>query len=271
MKSFVLGPALLVSALLVTGCGSLTLGDKFQVQVDPATQTARLTVEMSDGLQINMLNGEFPIANGQGKLIFVPATREENARIGVEVNLVALAGGQFTNIGAVSTLPNGAPLPVAITPPLLSIPVIKNNNFDVDALLSITPEVQIGAAVGISQINSRYVPGGISVCQNFRNEQGLAFAAICLYGPNGNESGGIFVGANLGDILNLDQQQPMAMTAARSAFAMSAETESFSRLSLNPVDMTSSNWAHSIHDPSKVLNRTWQKAERNVRRILRAQ
>ncbi len=275
MKSFVLGPAVLASALIFTGCGSLTLGDKVQVQVDPVTQNARLTVEMSDGLQVNLLNGEYPLPDGKGKLIFVPATKTSNARIGVEVSLASLAGGNM-GIGSITTLPNGAPMPVAMTPPLLSVPVIKNGNYDVDALFSVTPEVQIGAAIGIKQLSNKYIPGGVSLCQNFRNEEGLAFAAVCLYGPSDAKSGGIFVGANFGDLLNLDEgtdpvdgtePDPVpAPMAARSLFSV----KSMPQLNLNSMSVISSDWGHTIHDPSKSLSKNWQKAEKNVRAILKA-
>jgi len=276
MKSFVLGPALLVSGLVFTGCGSLSLGDQVQIQVDPQTQNARLTVEMSDGLQVNLLNGEYPLPEGKGKLIFVPATKTANARIGVEVNLAALAGGNL-GIGAITTLPNGAPLPVAMTPPLLSVPVIKNGNFDVDALFSVTPEVQIGAAVGIKQLSNKYIPGGVSICQNFRNEEGLAFAAVCLYGPSENKTGGIFVGANFGDLLNIDQpadpvdgETPVSPAPLMARSMFSVASKSMPKLSLDPVDMISSDWGHSMHDPSKSLTKNWQKTEKNVRTVLRA-
>lgn len=275
MKSFVLGPAVLASALIFTGCGSLTLGDKVQVQVDPVTQNARLTVEMSDGLQVNLLNGEYPLPEGKGKLIFVPATKTSNARIGVEVSLASLAGGNM-GLGSITTLPNGAPMPVAMTPPLLSVPVIKNGNYDVDALFSVTPEVQIGAAIGIKQLSNKYIPGGVSLCQNFRNEEGMAFAAVCLYGPSDAKSGGIFVGANFGDLLNLDEgtdpvdgtePDPVpAPMAARSLFSVKAMPQ----LNLNSMSMVSSDWGHTIHDPSKSLSKNWQKAEKNVRAILKA-
>jgi hypothetical protein len=275
MKSFVLGPAVLASALIFTGCGSLTLGDKVQVQVDPVTQNARLTVEMSDGLQVNLLNGEYPLPDGKGKLIFVPATKTANARIGVEVSLASLAGGNM-GIGSITTLPNGAPMPVAMTPPLLSVPVIKNGNYDVDALFSVTPEVQIGAAIGIKQLSNKYIPGGVSLCQNFRNEEGLAFAAVCLYGPSDTKTGGIFVGANFGDLLNLDEgtdpvdgtePDPVpAPMAARSMFSVKVMPQ----LNLNSMSVVSSDWGHTIHDPSKSLSKNWQKAEKNVRAVLKA-
>jgi hypothetical protein len=276
MKSFVLGPAVLASALIFTGCGSLTLGDKVQVQVDTETQNARLTIEMSDGLQVNLLNGEYPLPDGKGKLIFVPATKTENARIGVEVSLAALAGGNL-GLGAITTLPNGAPMPVAMTPPLLSVPVIKNGNYDVDALFSVTPEVQIGAAIGIKQLSNKYIPGGVSLCQNFRNEEGMAFAAVCLYGPSDTKTGGIFVGANFGDLLNLDEgtdpvdgdsnPDPVpAPMASRMMFTAKA----IPQLNLSPMSLVSSDWGHTIHDPSKSLSKNWQKAEKNVRAVLKA-
>lgn len=267
MKSIVLVPGLLAAALLTTGCGDLSIGDKVQVNLDVERQTAQLTVEMSDGLQINMLNGSYPIADGKGQLIFVPATKTQNARIGVEVNLTALAAGQLAGIGTVSTLPNGSPLPVAMTAPLLSIPAVHNNNFAVDALLAVTPELQIGATVGIAQMNTKYIPGGISVCQNFRNDQNVAFAAICLYGPGENKSGGVFVGANFGDVFNfsapeIEDSNSMMLFAATAPQARMAS-------SFSPISMSSTKYSMHKFDPKKDLDGSrGQKTLRNVQKIL---
>ncbi len=246
----------------------MALGDKVQLNLDVEQQTAQLSIEMSDGLQINMLNGSYPIGNGMGQLVFTPATQTENARIGVEVSLQALVAGQLGNIGTVATLPNGSPLPVAIQAPLLSIPVYKANGFDVDALLSITPELQIATTVGIPQMNSQYVPAGLAVCQNFRNEQNLAFAAICLYGPGSGKNGGIFVGANLGDVFDFATPAPQPNMAMAMSFA-SAPEASFLR-AMQSVSISSSDWSEELHNPRKVSNRNLLTAKRNVAKILAA-
>ena len=270
MKSIFLLPALLTAALVTSGCGSLSLGDKVQLNLDPETQMAQLSIEMSDGLQINMLDGSYPIADGRGRLIFTPASRTENARIGVEVDLAALAAGQLANIGTTSTLPNGSPLPVAINAPLLMIPVIKNNNFDVNALLSISPELQIGAAVGIAQMSSSYIPNGIAVCQNFRNAENVAFAAICLYGPSTGKSGGVFVGANLGDVFDMNEAAPMVASSNSRALMVASAPQRLVLNSFNPVSISSTTWSEQMYDPSKKLvGSNGQKVLRNAQRILK--
>lgn len=258
-------PALALAAVLTTGCGDLSIGDRVQLNVDLQTQMAELSVEMSDGLQINMANGSFPIANGAGELVFVPATQTANARIAVRANLAVLAAGQLGNIGAISTLPNGAPLPVALTPPLLKVPVLQNANFKANALFSIQPDVQIGASIGIAQMNSRYVPEGIAICQNFRNEQNFAFAAVCLYGPAQNEWGGIFVGANLGDLFHQNQQP--APSSSQMLLARAAPMSSLATSS----SWSSDDYSFATHDPKNSLSGSrGVKTLRNVQKIFRA-
>jgi len=264
MKSVILLPILALTAFMASGCGDLSIGDQVQLNVDLQTQTAELSVEMSDGLQINMLNGAFPLPDGAGELVFVPATQQANARIAVRANLAVLAGDYLGNINAISSLPNGSPLPVAVTPPLLSVPVLQNQNFKVAANFSITPEVQIGATIGIAQLNSRYVPEGIAICQNFRNEQNLAFAAVCLYGPGQNEYGGIFVGANLGDLFHQEQSPALASAMLMSSAPMSRLSSSASWAS------SSDDYSFQTHDPKRDLTGSrGLKALRNVQKILR--
>lgn len=264
-------PALLTAAVVTSGCGNLSLGDKVQLNLDAERQVAQLSVEMSDGLQINLLNGAFPIAGGKGQLIFTPATRTTNARIGVEVNLAALAAGQMADVGSISTLPNGSPLPVAINAPLLTVPVIQNRNFDVNAVFSITPELQIGAAVGITQMSNQYIPDGIAVCQNFRNEQNFAFAAVCLYGPSTGKSGGVFVAANLGDVFNSFELEPEMLASTSSRALMVAAPQASVMKAFNPISMSSKNWSSEMYDPrNKLSGSSGQKALRNAQRILKA-
>ncbi len=255
-----------LSSMSLVACGDTPIADKVHLVLDPEQQIARLEVEMGDGLEVS-INGEFPIADGYGRLIFVPATREQNAQIWVEVDLEAVISNQFGEYGLISTLPNGANLPVAILPPLIAIPVSQSSSFDLTAGLSIAPEFQLAGIIGIKQFSSNYVPMGIAVCQNFRNAENIAFAAVCLYGPGNNTSGGIFIGANFGDILNLDsepQQQQNRLMMSQSA-VFSAPTQL-----ADAVNVRSAKWESSVHDPRNDLRGSkGAKTYRNVMKVLR--
>jgi hypothetical protein len=262
----------LMPALFLTGCGDLKIGDKVQLRLDPATQTANLEVEMSDGLQVS-LNGDFPIADGKGRLYFVDATKTTNAKIGVEVNLAVLAGSTVIHdIGTISTLPNGAALPVAMTPPLMTIPVVHNANYNLDAAFTLTPDVQIAALIGIKQFSAKYVPAGVAVCQNFRNADNLAFAAVCLYGASADgKSGGIFVGADMGPVLDLNgiipsnpQRNSVSLMASSAPFTLDSRSLNFQARST-----TSTKFDSSIVDPRRDLQgNKGIKAWNNVQKVL---
>jgi hypothetical protein len=266
MKSILLAPALLATALLSTGCGDMKLSDRVLMLLDPENQKAAFTIEMSDGLQVNIPNGAYPIGNGVGQLIFVPATKEANARIGIEVNLAAVAGDALADVGVVESLPNGNAFPVAITPPLFSIPAVKSNSFKVNALTSISPEFQLGATVGISQMSSKYVPQGISLCQNFRNEQGVATSAVCIYGPGMEEFGGIFLGANFGELFEKREQRNF--DSSMRLMASSTPLQNQMR-QLGALNLTTEDWSYAIHDPRNSLRGSkGSKVARNIRKIL---
>jgi hypothetical protein len=57
-----------------------------------------------------------------------------------------------------------------------------------------------------------------------------------------------------------------APMAARSMFSVKVMPQ----LNLNSMSVVSSDWGHTIHDPSKSLSKNWQKAEKNVRAVLKA-
>lgn len=268
MKSLLALSALVVAPAMLVGCGSFQLGKDVSLTLDTDKQIAKVEIAMGDGLEVS-LNGDFPVAGGKGRIYFVPATKTSTARIGFEANLLALAGSTMTDVGSISTLPSGANLPVAMTPPLLSVQVIKNQNFDVSAVFAVTPELQLGTVVGISQMNSKYIPtGGIAICQDFRNDAKVAFAAVCIYGPNGSRSGGIFVGANFGDVLhdvinNSSSVSTMALSAASAPFQMDAQLLTESKT------VRSSDWVESSQGMDNLSARTKQKAANNIFNILK--
>ncbi|MBN8555545.1 MAG: hypothetical protein J0L93_08885 [Deltaproteobacteria bacterium] len=254
--------AVFMPAVLLTGCGSLQLGDNVQLKLNPETQTANLEVEMSDGLQVSM-TGDYPIANGKGRLYFVDATKTTNARIGVEVNLAAVAGSTMTDMGAITTLPNGSPLPVAMTPPLLTIPVLKNANFSLDAAFALSPDLQIASLIGIQQFSAKYVPAGIALCQNFRDSNNVAFAAVCIFGASASgKTGGIFVGANFGEVLNMDNLLASKSSSAK-LFASSAP------FTIQAKAISSSNFTSTMVDPKNLLKGSAvSKTISNVQKVL---
>lgn len=272
------------AALTLTACGDDSLGDRVNISLDPLEQTAALEVEMSDGLQVN-LNGEFDIADGYGTLRFEPATRVDNAKIVVEFDVAQAINDQLDGYALVTELPNNSPLPVAMTPPLIGIPVLDNGDISVKAAASILPELQVGALIGISQFQTRYFPQGVSICQNFRNEEGYAFAAVCLYGPGSNESGGIFVGGNFGQVLDMDLFQPgmgeaLASTdlgQSRSSLALVSAASQVQPVAMSRAAVMQSSseeswaWTEERYDPRRKLRgRKGLKALRNAKRILRA-
>jgi hypothetical protein len=274
MKSVLSIAALATVPALLVGCGSFQLGDNVTLKLDAEHQTANLEVQMSDGLEVS-LNGEFPLANGQGRIYFAPATQTETAKIGIEANLAVIAGGSVINMETISTLPSGAMLPVAMTPPLLVARVLKNANYDISAAFTLVPELQLGAVVGITQMNAQYIPtGGLAICQNFRNENKVAFAAICVYGPTATTSGGIFIGSNFGDVLNNSEISTPANSSsvARSAMALSSSSAPFvmnRNVLSTSSNVHSSNWVDSNSGVKMLTSRTRQKAANNILKILR--
>lgn len=264
MKHTIIIGILGLLTLILVGCGGLSLGDRVELKINPADQSAQVSVEMSDGLEVGM-SGEFPIAGGRGYLTLIPATKTENARIAIKVYMATLVGGQL-DTGVVMTLPNGAPLPVSLTPPLLQVNVLNSNSFDLAALFSVTPELQVAGVIGIGQFSNQYVPEGIAVCQNFRNAEKLAFAAVCIYGPKGKKvKGGLFVGGNFGEIGALNDIISPSVT--RSLLASS----SVYPLKLSELNIASDQWQESIHDPEHQLQgEKALKTVRNVQKVLKA-
>ena len=267
-----------LAASLLSACGGTSLSDQIRIVLDPDTQVASLQVDMSDGLEV-ALEGEFEIAEGYGSLSLVRATKESNAKINVSFDLAKLAKDQLGGYGAVSSLPNNAPLPVALTPPLVKIPVVDKGQIQLDALASIVPELQVGAFVHIAQFKTQYFPQGVAICQNFRNSEGLAFAAVCIYGPGEEKSGGIFVGGNCGDVLNLGVGQPdepqsdELFAVSRSQMFAAASRD----VSVNPIEsFVSKNvgslfWDEQRFDPKNDLRGSrGYKAMRNAQKILRS-
>lgn len=270
MKSILSIVSLFTVPALLVGCGSFQLGQNVSLSLDTETQTAKLEIVMGDGLEVNM-NGSFPIEGGKGSIYFVPATKTTPAKIGFEANLAVIAGSQLAGIGTIATMPNGAPLPVAMTPPLLEVQVIKNANFNVAADFAITPELQLGATIGIAKMSTQYIPaGGLSLCQNFRNQDHLAFAAVCVYGPNGVKSGGIFIGANFGNVLGNVIQPNTNVASMSMALSQASEPRLVEQaVVFQSMHQSSSNWVESSTSWNNLSSRTQQKAANNVYSILK--
>lgn len=277
LKSFHMVGLSLLTATLLQGCGGSSLGDNIKVGLDPEDGLAKVEITMSDGLEV-ALNGEFPIADGYGKLVFVPATRQERAKIVIEADLARLATDQLDGYGMVATMPNGAPLPTPMEGPLFQVPVVKKGNITVDANFAIIPELQVGAAIGIAQFKTQYFPPGVSICQTFRNKEGLAFATICIYGPGTNVPGGVYLGANFGDVLDIDlfrENNRNALRAASSNRALLSSVRAQTMVSMDnvpEVNEESDEWDEERHDPRGRLNnsRTAYTALQNAKKILRA-
>lgn len=260
---------LLVLGALLTGCGGTSLGDQISIFLDPHEQTATVEVKMSDGLEVH-LDGEFPIANGYGLLSFVPATKKENARIRIEFDLNQIVNDQLGGYQVMSRLPNDAPFPVAMTPPLVRIPVVDKGSVTASALAAVVPELQVGALIGIAQFKTQYFPQGVAICQNFRNQQGYAYAAICLYGPSARESGGIFLGGNFGEVF--DSQELLATSSANRTLMAVQRSQSINPLDqLKRIHVNSWSWDEQRYDPRRDLSGSkGQKALDNAKKILKA-
>ncbi len=259
-------------AIVLTGCGDAQLGKNVSLKLDAENQSANLEVEMMSGLEVS-LAGEFPLADEWGHLYFVPATRESNSKIGIRVNVAKLVDDK---INIVTTLPNGAPMPAALQPPLFVREVMKNGEFDAEALLSVVPELQIGMNVGIKAFSSKYVIPGVAICQNFRNSEQQAYAAVCLYGPNplDGRHGGIFVGGTFGEVIksemlssSVESRRAMRTLAftAEPAFAVSSDI-----LINESKDESSEDFELAMHDPKDELKgKKGLKTLRNVQKILK--
>ncbi len=267
----------LLTATLLQGCGGASFGDRFNISLDPNEGVARVEVTMSDGLEVS-LAGEFPV-DQYGSISFIPGTRTERAKIVFEYSLEHLIAGQLGGFGAVTQLPNGAPLPTPMMGPLVKIPVLPNGSIKVDAVLGLVPELQLGAIISIAQFRTQYFPPGIAISQTFRNQEGIAFAAISLYGPgvNNSVSGGVFVGANFGEVLDLNNLNPNsvnALMAASTNRAMMASVRTVNMISADDfeeVSEDSEEWSEERHDPQGKLrnSRTAYTALQNARAILR--
>jgi hypothetical protein len=268
--------AMPVIASVMVGCGDSTnLGQNVQVILDPTAQTAKIEVELTNGLQVSAA-GDYLIQQNWGRVYFVDATKTANSKIGVEVSMAKIIGQQL-NFGLLSSLPNGAPLPVAVTAPLFAIPVMQNANFDIKAALSLTPELQLGAVVGIKAFNSKYVIPGIALCQNFRNANNEAYAAVCLYGPAADNStnGGIFIGGTFGNVIptHIASAVPtttnLSMRSAMFAMAMPS-SDTASELRLPAINMLSAQYFEEIHDPkNKMYTSEGLKSLKNVQKVLK--
>jgi hypothetical protein len=163
-------------------------------------------------------------------------------------------------------------------PPLVKIPVIQQGSITVDAVLGLIPELQVGAIIGISQFRTQYFPPGVAISQVFRNKDGVAFAVVTLYGPGlNNVPGGVFVGANFGEILDLDNLNPnsiQSLMAASSNRAMMSSVSTQNLLAAANYDEyqeESSDWNESRFDPQGRLSdpRKAHRALQNAKAILR--
>ena len=165
----------LLTATLLQGCGGASLGDNIKILLSPETGTAKVEVTMSDSLEV-AITGEFPI-DRYGTISFVPGTRTERAKIVFEFDLATLVAGQLGGFGAMTALPNGAPLPTPMMPPLVKIPVTNRGAINVDAVLGVVPELQVGASIGIAQFRAGNFPAGIAISPTFsspnKNQQHL--------------------------------------------------------------------------------------------------
>jgi hypothetical protein len=257
-----------LSGALLVGCGDSKLGDQIEIILDPLTQTARVELDMADGLEVSM-DGKFDIANGYGSIYLQRATKTENAKIVVELHVSQVIGDPLGGLPILTQLPNGAPLPVSMTPPLFKVPVTKQGSFTLDALFALNPELQVGALVGISHFNSNVFPIGVSICQNFRNSDRIAFASVCLYGPGSQGSGGIFVGGNFGDVLGLDDFIPELISSPRHALMAVSAADQVSSVQ-SDVQAKSRQWSEQRHDPRRRLSGSnGSRALRNAENILK--
>jgi hypothetical protein len=231
---------------------------------------------MSDGLEV-AIAGDFPV-DEFGSISFIPGTRTERAKIVFEYDLERLLAGQLGGFGAATKLPNEAPLPTPMLPPLVKIPVIQRGSVTVDAVLGVIPELQVGAMIGIAQFRTQYFPPGIALSQVFRNKDGVAFAVVTLYGPGlNNVPGGIFIGANFGEVLDLDNLNPNAarsLMAASSNRAMMASVKTqnlMAAVNYESISEESSEWNEDRYDPKGRLKnqRTAYTTLQNARTILK--
>lgn len=263
----------------MTGCGSTSItniGQNIQVSLDPLTQQAKLEVEMTSGLQVSMAAGNYLIQGNWGDVYFVDATKTTNSKIGIALNIATIVGEQL-NFSVINALPNAAPLPIALTGPLFQIPVTHTSSMDVSAVLSLTPELQLGAMVGISQFSSQYVIQGVAVCQNFRDSSNVAYAAICLYGPSGTKNGGIFIGGTLGNVIpanliassSATVPSSKAMTLQRSA-VFTMPLSSMADLNLPATNTSSAKFTQNIYDPkNQVYTSAGLRSYNNVQKVLK--
>jgi len=271
----------LLPVLAMTGCGSssVNLGQNVTVNLDPTTEVANVQIELGTGLQVS-LAGNFMVPQSWGNIYFVPPTQTTGEAIGISLNLANMIGQQF-KFSTLTTLPGGSPLPVSLTGSLFEVPVMSNSTFNLDAAFSLTPNLQVAAVIGISQFSSQYVVGGIALCQNFQNASNVYYASLCLFGPSGTQSGGIFIGGNFGNVIPNLTTTP-AVASASSATVSSQQTmvlekrsEVFqlantSSLHLAAVNVSSNKFAESIYDPKNMMSTpAAAKSLRNVEKYFK--
>ena len=143
-------------------------------------------------------------------------------------------------------------------------------------MLSLTPELQLGANVGIKAFTTNYVVPGVALCQNFRNSANQAYAAVCLYGPNAatGRNGGIFLGGTFGEVIKSQMLTAQSSASPQAIRMMSFAAEPAfevptSQLVMETKETKSEQFSITMHDPEKQLSGSkGLKTLRNVQKIL---
>jgi hypothetical protein len=144
--------------------------------------------------------------------------------------------------------------------------------------LALAPELQLGMTVGMKVFSTKYVLPGFAVCQNFRNSNKVAYAALCIYGPtaDNNTWGGIFLGGNFGEVIPTNVLSPVIAsngnTSASRSFSLESKSSVFAMDSVKFKEMStqSTDWDDSVHDPKKELRGSkGYKTYRNIEKVLR--
>lgn len=254
VRNWISGLSMMGFVTLLSGCGGSSIADSVHLVLDDDL-TAKFQVEMSNGLEVHM-DGGYDFLEGYGSVEFIPATQYENALISMELDLEKLAQDELDGYGTVSSLPNNAPFPVATVPPLVQIPVVEEGSVEVDALVSAIPDLQLGAFIKIDEFRSSQFPEGVAICQNFRNDDNYAFAAACLYGPLGNQAGGIYIGGNFGEVIDWENEGLFAQqsnTGLQSSTALMNQQRSLDRLEEVSTNEKAWRWREERYDPRRDL------------------
>lgn len=285
--------ALILPISFLVGCGEdgVDLADHISLSVDNELRTADVGFALNDGVEMNF-DGRIPVYYEDGieyaAVTFAPMGWEDPAQIIIHLNWGAILDHADLpiEVGLAETLPNNSRFPRAVVPPLYYIGLGDMDGFEPYLYIGIENYLQLGAAVLIDAIGTRFPPG-LVLSQNFRNDKGQLVGAASIFGPLVDEdgyvmvSGGLYLHGNFGgapgsvDLGN----DPIVIGAGEAASPIRASSSLHGPASTNlrtlqkfGTSKIETMFESEIIDPFKKAPRSAFEAdrlERDLKRVIR--